>query len=57
MVITKKEPGHTRSSGIGSHMGVFSKVTNKDKYKQGRAHVHQDRELFWRVLTTIGVGC
>ena len=57
MVIRKKETAHTRSSGIGTHMGVFSEVTNKDKYKQGREHVHQDRELFWRVLTTIGVGC
>ena len=57
MVITKKEPGHTRSSGVGSHMEVSSKLTNKDKYKQGREHVQQDRELFWQVLTTIGVGC
>jgi|AntRauMFilla1563_2_1112583.scaffolds.fasta_scaffold13709_3 hypothetical protein len=57
MVITKKEPGHTRSSGVGSHMEVSSKLINKDKYKQGREHVQQDRELFWQVLTTIGVGC
>ena len=56
MVIARKKPGHTRSSGIGSNMEVFSKGTNKDKYKQEREHVHQDRDLFWRVLTTIGAG-
>ena len=56
MVIARKKPGHTRSSGIGSNMEVFSKGTNKDKYKQETEHVHQDRELFWRVLTTIGAG-